>query len=412
VILRALNLVLRGATLLSRFLLIFVLAKFLEPAEVGLYGLFVGTVTYFVMAVGFDFYTHASRDLIMSDQSQWCGLLRDQGAFYGLAYIAVLPFGLAIFFLEYLPWSLGIWFVVLLMLEHLAFEFNRVLLAMSQPIWASIVLFLRSGLWAIVLAICLWQVPAARSLDFVFAAWAAGAASACLLAASRLGRLDRRSLARNVDWSWIWRGTKVAFPFLLATLSLRALYTFDRYWIDSIGGLEVVSAYVLFIGVANAIAGFLDAAVYSFAYPKLVALAGNGKMVDFRSQLKLMTAQALSGVIVLGGLALVIIYPLVQWLDRPIYLEMFDLAYWCVLVGVLASLSMIPHFALYACRRDRAIVLIHLLSLPVFLLAGFFLIPLMEAAAVPAALAASFLFILIGKAVAYSQWSASNVRRA
>ena len=98
-ILRASNLGLRGATLLSRFLLIFVLAKFLEPAEVGLYGLFVGTVTYFVMAVGFDFYTHASRDLIMSDQSQWCGLLRDQGAFYGLAYIAVLPFVVAVFLL-------------------------------------------------------------------------------------------------------------------------------------------------------------------------------------------------------------------------------------------------------------------------------------------------------------------------
>jgi O-antigen/teichoic acid export membrane protein len=412
VILRALNLALRGATLLSRFLLIFVLAKFLEPAEVGLYGLFFGTVAYFVMAVGFDFYTHASRDLIMSDQSRWCGLLRDQGLFYGVTYIAILPFGLAVFLLEYLPWSLGIWFIVLLLLEHMAFEFNRVLVAMSQPIWASLVLFLRSGLWPIVLAICLWRMPAARTLDFVFAAWTAGAASACLLAFSRLGRLDRRSLSRSVDWSWIWRGAKVAFPFLLATLSLRALYTIDRYWIDSIGGLEVVSAYVLYIGVANAIGGFLDAAVYAFAYPKLVALAGQGNMLEFRSQLKLMTVQAMSAVIVLGGLALVIIYPLVQWLDRPIYLERFYLAYWCVLVGVLASLAMIPHFALYACRRDRPIVLIHLLSLPVFLLAGFILIPWLEAAAVPAALAASFLFILVAKAASYSRWSASNVRRA
>jgi O-antigen/teichoic acid export membrane protein len=391
-------------------LLIFVLAKFLEPAEVGLYGLFVGTVTYFVMAVGFDFYTHASRDLIMSDQSRWCGLLRDQGIFYGVTYIAILPFGIAIFFLEYLPWALGIWFIVLLTLEHLAFEFSRVLVAMSKPIWASVVLFTRSGLWPIVLAICLWRMPAARNLDFVFSAWTVGAASACLLAFLRLGRLDRRSLSRKVDWSWIWRGAKVAFPFLLATLSLRALYTVDRYWIDSIGGLEVVSAYVLFIGVANAIGGFLDAGVYAFAYPKLVALAGKGNMVDFRRQLKLMTVQALAAVIILGAFALVILYPLVQWLDRPIYLERFDLAYWCLLVGVLSSLSMIPHFALYACRRDRQIVVTHLLSLPVFLLAGFMLVPLFQSAAIPAALAASFLFILIAKAAAYSKWPTVKAR--
>jgi O-antigen/teichoic acid export membrane protein len=412
VIRRAANFVLRGATLLSRFLLIFVLAKFLEPAEVGLFGLFFATVTYFVMAVGFDFYTYASRELIMGDRSHWCGLLRDQGVFYGIIYIVILPFGVAIFLLEYLPWSLALWFMVLWILEHLAWEFNRVLLAMSQPILASIVLFLRSGLWTIVLAVFLWQVPASRTLDFVFALWAAGAASACLLAVSRLGSLDRRSLSRSVDWSWIWRGVKIAFPFLLATLALRALYTFDRYWIDSIGGLEMVSAYVLYIGVANAIGSFLDAAVYSFAYPKLVALAGKGNMVDFRRHLKRMTVQAMAGATILGVLALLIIYPLVQWLDQPVYLERFDLAYWCVLAGVLAGLGMAPHFALYACRHDKPIVLIHLLSLPVFLLAGFILIPLLEAAAIPAALAAAFLFILVAKAAAYSRWSAANAGSA
>lgn len=41
---RLLNLVLRGTTLVSKFALLFVLAKFLEPLEVGLYGLFSATI--------------------------------------------------------------------------------------------------------------------------------------------------------------------------------------------------------------------------------------------------------------------------------------------------------------------------------------------------------------------------------
>lgn len=54
---RLLNLVLRGTTLVSKFALLFVLAKFLEPLEVGLYGLFSATIFYCLMALGFDFYT-------------------------------------------------------------------------------------------------------------------------------------------------------------------------------------------------------------------------------------------------------------------------------------------------------------------------------------------------------------------
>ena len=67
---RFLNLVLRGSTLASKFALIFVLAKFLEPAEVGLYGLFSATIFYCLMALGFDFYTYSTREIIVSDKKK------------------------------------------------------------------------------------------------------------------------------------------------------------------------------------------------------------------------------------------------------------------------------------------------------------------------------------------------------
>lgn len=46
------NLGLPGLTLGTRFLLIFALAKFLSPAEVGLYGLFTATIGYALYFVG------------------------------------------------------------------------------------------------------------------------------------------------------------------------------------------------------------------------------------------------------------------------------------------------------------------------------------------------------------------------
>ena len=52
---RLFNMALRGLTLASKFLLIFFLARFLEPAELGLYGLVVATIGYALYLLGLDF---------------------------------------------------------------------------------------------------------------------------------------------------------------------------------------------------------------------------------------------------------------------------------------------------------------------------------------------------------------------
>ena len=400
---RLLNLALRAATLVSKFALIFVLAKFLEPADVGLYGLLSATVFYVLMALGFDFYTFATRELIVTDRLNWAGMLRDQGMFYGITYTALLPLCLLLFWLGFLPWKLAIWFFPLLALEHLAQELNRLLVAISEPLWASIVLFVRSGAWAVTAALWMWLDPAQRTLDFVLIAWTSGVLISCLLGASRLRGLDRTSLHRTIDWPWIRKGIRIAFPFVLATLSLRALYTVDRYWIEALGGLEQVAAYVLFVGIANAIMSFLDAAVFTFAYPALIASAGKGDRTTFDRQMRRLGQHTLAVTLGLSIAAILCAGPLIDWLDRPSYTQHFGLLYWTVLAAALSGISMIPHYGLYARRNDRPIILAHLASLPIFFVASLSLIPLLGIAAVPAAMALAFLFLLLAKLFAFKR---------
>ncbi len=398
---RLLNLALRAGTLVSKFVLIFVLAKFLEPADVGLYGLLAATVAYVLMALGFDFYTYSTRELIVTDRRDWAALLRDQGIFYGFTYTALLPVCLLIFWAGFLPWNLAAWFFPLLALEHLAQELNRLLVAMSEPLWASVVLFIRQGLWAIAAALWMWLEPAQRSLDFVLLAWVLGVLGACGLGALRLRQLDGASLSRPVDWRWIKRGMQVAFPFVLATLSLRALYTVDRYWIEAIANLEVLAAYVLFVGIANAIMSFLDAAVFTFAYPALIAVAGKGDRQGFDAQMRRLGIQTVLAAAALSASALVLAGPVVDWLQRPSYAAHFPLLYWTVLAAALSAISMVPHYGLYARRQDRPIVLSHLASLPVFAVSALALGSALQEAAVPAAMAIAFLFLLASKSLAF-----------
>lgn len=401
--LRLLNLALRAATLFSKFALVFVLAKFLDPTEVGLYGLLAATISYVLFALGFDFYTFSTRELIVAERHRWAGMLRDQGVFYGITYTALLPCCLLLFWLGVLPWSLAVWFFPLLALEHVAQELNRLLVAISQPIWASIVLFVRSGCWAVIAALWMWLNPAQRTLGFVLAAWATGVLVACLLGASRLRGFDRTSLQHAIDWPWIRRGIRTAFPFVLATLSLRALYTLDRYWIEALGGLEQVAAYVLFVGIANAIISFLDATVFTFAYPALIAAAGKGDRPTFDRLMRRLAQHTLAATLGLSIAALLCAGPLINWLDRPSYTQHFDLLYWTVLAAALSGVSMIPHYGLYARRQDRSIITTHLTSLPIFFATSFALIPLLGINAIPAAMAVAFLFLLLAKLAAFKR---------
>lgn len=107
----ALNFGLRGATLTSKFILVFFLALFLEPGDLGLYGLLTVTISYSIYVIGFDFYTYSTRELLAQPRERWSPMLRDQGVYFMLAYLLVLPLLVVIFLQGWLPWHLAGWFL-------------------------------------------------------------------------------------------------------------------------------------------------------------------------------------------------------------------------------------------------------------------------------------------------------------
>ncbi len=400
-LIRVLSLSLRVATLFAKFALLLALAKYLPPADVGLYGLLFATILFFLMALGFDFYTYAHRELIVADKHRWAALIRDQAVFYALTYAAFLPVCLIVFVAGFLPWDMALWFLLLLVLEHIAQEINRLLVAVSQQGWASLVMFVRQGVWAIAVVGWMFFAPAQRTLDFVFIAWLLGLAAAVVLGVIQLSRLDLVSFGNRVDWSWIKRGIKKAAPFFLATLSFQILFTVDRYWIETLSDLDTLAAYVLFCGVAVAVYSVVDASVVSFIYPRLVAACGRGEQCRFRRLLLTLAWQVILATLLFSLAALVCIHPVLMWLNKSVYSDALPLFYWLLSAIICFCLSIIPHYGLYARRRDRAIVAAHLFSIPVFAITTTMVIPFLHVAAVPAGLAAAFLFLAIFKGICF-----------
>lgn len=394
---RAVPIGLRVVTMVSRFGLIFLLARFLAPESVGLYGLLVATVTYATFAVGLDFYTYANREILRADRTLWRGFASSTASLFAVMYVAVIPLSLVIFGADLLPMSLLAWFVVLVPTEHLGLELDRVLVAMSDQLGASLVLFMRQALLPIVVtpAMALW--PALRNLEFLFAVWVAFNVIAIAVGTAIIRRRTLGTPTGPVDWAWIRRGLRVAGPFLVGTLCLRLLFTADRQVVASLGSLEELGAYTLFASLGAAMTNLLAVSVFQFSYPRLVQAAHKGQWEDFRAGLRTMTIQTVGlSALAIGGI-LVVAPHLIEWIGRDVYEDYAWALPWIMFALALYNLSLVPHYGLYALDADRTILVTAVAAVGIFALA-LVLAPMESATGrVVVALASASAVLLAGK---------------
>lgn len=398
---RLANVALRGMTLVSKFALVFFLARFLEPRDLGLYGLMAATIGYSIYLLGFDFYTFTTREILKRKQGEWGGIIKDHGTLTLILYLIFLPFFFFLFVFGLLPWSVVWWFLVLLVLEHLNQEVMRFLVAISEQLLASVALFLRAGAWAVAVVVVMAFNPPLRNLETVFLAWVLGSVAALLLTGVRLYQLKLGNWCKHIDWAWISQGIRIAMPLLAATLAVRGVYTLDRYFFEKLAGLEVLGAYVLFISLANAMVSFLEAAVHVFSYPALITAFQQKKPVQYRYELQRLFYQTIILASAFTAVALLTIEPLLDWLGKPLYLEYQGMFVWILSATFLYSLGSVPHYALYAQGRDQPIIHSHFACLFVFVASTWLFSLHWLSVAVPLGLNVAFLLMLVWKAYAF-----------
>ncbi|MCF5509749.1 hypothetical protein GIV66_29305 [Pseudomonas sp. PA-3-11C] len=404
------NVAIRGLTLVSKFFLIFFLARFLEPAELGIYGLLAATVGYSLYLLGFDFYTYSTRELLKRERKEWGGVLKSQGALTLVLYVIFLPLLSLLFVCDLLPMKVVYWFFVLLVLEHLNQELGRLLIAVSEQLYASLILFLRSGVWAILVTGLMFVEPDLRDLDVVFFAWSLGGLLALCVGVFRIKALQLSGWSAKVDWVWIIKGLKVALALLIATLAMRGVFTLDRYWFQELAGLELLGAYVLFMGVSMALMSFLDAGIFAFIYPGLISAYQQQDAAGFRRGTLKLLLQTVCVSVGFALIALVAIGPLLVWLDKPLYSQQQGLFVWILLATVLYAVGMIPHYGLYAQGHDRPIIYSHIASLIIFILATWSFAQYWPYLAVPLGLCVSFFCVLCWKSWSFYRMTPAPYR--
>lgn len=395
------NVGLRMATLGTRFVLVFILAKFLDAASLGYYGLFTAAVGYAILCVGLDLYVYTTREITKVDTAMRGALLKSQVSLVTLLYIVLVP--IAVFLLPSagLPDVLIWWFFPILILEHLNQELYRLLIILSEQLSASFLLFLRQGSWALAAAGLMAIDDNSRNLNIVLLLWAGAGVIAAMAGMWKIHRLRFGGWKEKIDWRWLRRGIAVSGGFLVATLAVRGVQTIDRYWLESLAGIEIVGAYVLFFGLASALNVFLDAGIFSFRYPELVVLNNHKEYGVMRRKVNKMWQQAIGSSVAFVAISSFLLPFLLGWIDKSIYLSSIGLYYWILAAMIFYSLSMIPHYALYALGHDRPIIVSHMAALIVFFLATSAAIHISATVAVPVGVLVAMITVFIWKVAAY-----------
>ena len=328
---RILNMLLRACTLGARFVFVFFLAKFLDAKAVGYYGLFTATVGYFLYLVGLDFYTYTTREILKAQHEQRGQMLKGQASLSALLYIVVVP--LAVWMLPQAQWpsELLLWFFPILVLEHLNQEISRLLIALSEQITASLILFMRQGSWALAIVGLMAVNANMRHLQAVMACWLTAGLIAALLGVHKVKHLGMGGWRLPVNWVWVRKGASVSLSFLLATLALRGVQTIDRYWVQSLSNTETVGAYVLFLSIAGTLMVFLDAGVFAFAYPELIALHHKQQHTQAHRKVKQLLMYVLLAAAVFSGISWLLLPYLLQWINKPLYMQSIGLYPWVLL---------------------------------------------------------------------------------
>jgi hypothetical protein len=178
---RLCNIGLRGLTLATKFALLLVLAIYLDPADVGIYGLFTASLGWLVYLVGWDFYAFSVREIAGSGKDLLSASIANQAALYFATYIPIVIFIMLAYEYEAKYTEYALVFIALFVCEHLGLELGRIFVAIGRPLLASFILFLRgaSRSWQS----WLWRRPivnstsscgfgsAARHLPFSWDAW-------------------------------------------------------------------------------------------------------------------------------------------------------------------------------------------------------------------------------------------------
>lgn len=394
---------LRGLISLSKFVLTLVIASKFDLSILGEYSLVVNAVLITIFIIGFEVYQYTSRSIIIEPKDQF-QYIQKHFIYVVTAFLYISPLFYLFFHFGVLKTDYLIPLYILLFFELVSNEQYRLLIALKHPIFANLVLFIRTSIWIYLFLILLkLKFSLADPLLVIIKFWSIGAFISILIPLVYFIKIYKGSFGKIKDlpsFSLIVNYWKKCYVLFFASLVLMLINIVDKFVVDFYCEKTVLGVYSLYFSLTSMVFTFVLAGVISVTYPHLVESYQLGKS-RYKREFRQFSKRLLISSLLMGLLSVIIfkayLYFNAQEVEklRLIYENMN--AYVLLLISfIIYTLHMKFHYELYATKNDAAIMKANYVTFIIYLC---ILIPLTNAFAILGAagahlVASSSIFIL------------------
>lgn len=362
------NLILRVSTIGFRSILIFYIAKSLLPEDMATYGLITVTLSYLVYILGLDFYTYYTREFVKSSPSIWGGYIKNISIIFIFTYLLCFLIIFYLYKINLVQKEFLFYFILLLVVEHLNQEINRIMIMNGDVFYSSIVNFIRYAVWAPIVIFMMHMGFISININNIIIYWMVFGFIALLFSVRRLLQYNIQGWNIDINKKWIYTGIIVSIPLLIGTLALRGVFTFDRFWLKTYFSIDYLAAYAFFGTFATVIGTIVDSLIISYTYPKLIKLFNNKEILKYNKQIKKFSLQIVFLSFFSGLLLYFITDFVVIFLELENYYTYMPMLIIILIANIFFCISNIPHYILYSQSKDKVIYWVHILLFFLFML--------------------------------------------
>jgi O-antigen/teichoic acid export membrane protein len=373
-------LLIRGALLAIRLLLVLYIGKYLGLRDLGVYGLLNGAVALTPVFVSMGMVHLVMRDTVSHDIRDSVRSLRIYWSYIAFVYAVGIAFVCILYIYGYIS-QLVLICSFICFLEHVGNDFFHLFINTRRPILANVTAFFRGGVWVILYVPLSSIFEIFRSVEWLFIFWFAGDVLALLLASWSVRHWPwRESLQQRLDFRSyleVWRRSRLLFVSDLTHLAAQYL---DRYIVSFYLGLELAGVYFFFWTIGNAVNTLVTLGFVQVQRPKLIAASVEDTKYKTREFVGLVRKYCKENLIITTVLTTVVGFifeTLVPYVHKPEVLPYIG-AFWLIMIASgLRTLADFGAMAQFAASADVEMTASNAASLALFLLLGIAFTPVL-----------------------------------
>lgn len=359
--------ILRGISSGVKFLFVLYLASFASGMVVGQYALVATITAIIVQLIGFDVTTIVGRLIHKTDRAGKFKLLESQYSFYVINYI--IFFSLIVFlFVKFVSsdYLLAILFGFTIVVEHFFTEVFRTLVSLVKVKSATIIQFLKSVPYIIVIMLSSFFYNVEISIYFIIISWFVNLLFVSFFFFFKYRNelnLSFKFLFDNTTYVGTKRLLYSAIPYFSITVLGVLFSQVDKFFINDYLGHELLGVYFTFFTICSVLTLFISLTVGINQGPvaiRIFSQSGISKYLPARKRL----ISSYFKYITLGFIVSFIVGSLYIYMsNNQIYSENYLSFYILLLSTAILAFGQVFRVDLYLLEKDKVLFLIYLSSL-------------------------------------------------